>query len=247
MKSSRKKLVVAAAFTVTVAAGVTAAGVAYADSAHYYVEIGGTGSTVAEPECTSTYRSANQHLDGGIAVPVCYPASFGPFIGSDNAQPAPGAPAYNDSVKQGYDNLLKAVTDTHHNDPSAQITIVGYSQGADVADRVLETIAGGQTDIPLELVSGKLYADPRQPETGIWAKVPKDVGVPGVTSPGAGPTDFAAIPVERHCVHKDGICDATSIESIPGYFTVHPVYPQAGGIMDQTIAQPAVNGVVWHD
>ncbi|MGH8794798.1 MAG: PE-PPE domain-containing protein [Stackebrandtia sp.] len=216
-------------------------------SNHYYVEVGGTGSAVEAPECTSTYRAANEHLNGGIAVPVCYPASVGPFVGSDNSMPAPDAPSYDDSVKVGYDNLLQTITDTHRNDPGAHITVVGFSQGADVANRVLETVSKGETEVPREQVSGKLYADPRQPGTGFWSLVPAGTSVVGATSPGAGPAEFPGMNVEQHCIKTDGVCDATTIESFGGYFVQHPLYPQAGGIVEQTIAQEGGNGVVWHE
>lgn len=245
---ARKRTVAAAVATAAAAlAVVTGVQVAQADATtRYYVEIGGTGASAAAPDCTRTYGYANQHLGDGIAVPICYPASFGPLQGGDGSIPAPNAPRYDDSVKQGVEETLRKIGEIHRDDPGARITVVGYSQGADVGDRVLEKIAGGETDIPAEIMSGKLYADPRQPDTGIWAKIPAGTSIEGITSPGAGPAEFPGMQVERHCITKDGVCDATSLDSFRGYFQDHPKYPAENGIIPSTITADAANGVVWH-
>src|SRR5690606_15578430 len=141
----------------------------------------GTGAALGEPDCTKTYGFANQQLGEGVAVPICYPASFGPLQGGDGSIPAPDAPRYDDSVNQGVETTLTVIGDLHRDHPDARITVVGYSQGADVGDRVLEKIAGGETDIPAEIMAGKLYADPRQPDTGIWAKIPAGTSFEGIT------------------------------------------------------------------
>ncbi|HEY9411745.1 MAG TPA: PE-PPE domain-containing protein [Jiangellaceae bacterium] len=252
----------ASAAVMMIAVGAPSAAADPEGQNHYYIEVGGTGSALPHPDCTSTYQAVNERLraQGDIPVPVCYAASFWPFIGSDNAQPAPFAPTYDESVQDGWRNgngdpmpsgvaeTLRVATETHRNDPSARITIVGYSQGADVADRVLEKIANNETEIPRELVNGKLYADPRQPETGLWRFLPVGTHVPVIrlTSPGLGPVDFPGMEVERHCIQTDGICDATTLEGIGGYFVQHPRYQEPGGIIDRTI-DTGGNGVVWHE
>ncbi|ADD40190.1 PE-PPE domain-containing protein [Stackebrandtia nassauensis] len=249
MKLRAKKRTVVAVVSGVAAALAVVAGVqvAQADAPqHYYVEIGGTGSSLNAPDCTKTYGFANQNLGGAVAVPICYPASFGPLQGGDGTIPAPNAPRYDESVKQGVEETLKQIGDIHRNDPAATITVVGYSQGADVGDRVLEKIANGETEIPAEIMSGKLYADPRQPDTGIWAKVPAGTSIEGITSPGAGPVEFPGMTVERHCIAKDGVCDATSLDSFRGYFQDHPKYPAEGGIIPSTITAAPNNEVVWH-
>lgn len=241
-----KAVALAAAIT---AATAVAPAIAQADPVHhYYIELGGTGSNADAPTCTNTYYYANQHLDGGIAVPVCYPASAGPWLNGHNA-PDLTAPSYDSSVGQGYQNLLATAEDTYHKDPGARFTIVGYSQGAQAADQLLETIAGGGTDIPQEQVEGKLYADPKQPDTGLWAKVPKGLGALGFTSAGAGPKDFSGIPVARYCIHKDMACDATTPVSAYNFFLTdtHRRYAQDGNVMTQTIAHDGENGVFWYD
>jgi hypothetical protein len=222
--------------------------VAHADSAnHYYIEIGGTGGGADAPNCTVSYNNANQHLNGGTPVPVCYPASAGPWIGSHNEQPALTAPNFDDSVHAGYQNALAALENTYHRDPNARFTITGYSQGAWVGDLLLQTVANNGTDIPRGQVDGMLYADPMQPGTGVWNLVPKGVYLPLVaTSPGTGPAEFPGVPVKRFCIHTDGICDATSLQSIGGFFVQHPLYPQPGGIMSQTLASDGGDGTAWY-
>lgn len=241
----RGALAFAAAVALVTAGGATAA-VAAPGDAHYYIEAGGTGSAADAPTCTITYGYANESLPGGSAQPVCYAASAGPFVGSHNEMPAPNAPAMDASVAEGYRNMLAQVETTHRNDPGARITIVGYSQGAWVADLVLQQISSGATGVPREQVDGMLYSDPMQPGTGIWAKVPKGVSLFGITSPGPGPEHFDGIPVQRFCLHRDGICDATRVESFPGFFTEHPKYPQDNGIIEQTIAQDGTDGITWY-
>jgi hypothetical protein len=244
---SRFKAVSAAA-ALALAAIATAPAAAHADPAHhYYIEIGGTGSAATAPTCTTTFTFANQHINGGIPVPVCYEASGGPWVGSHNEQPDLLAPSFGASVTQGYRNALTVLEKTYHADPTARFTIAGYSQGAWVGDLVLQTIAHNGTDIPRSQVDGLLYADPMQPGTGIWHLVPQGIPVPLVAvSPGTGPVDFPGVPVTRFCIHNDGICDATSLDSFSGFLTEHPLYWQDGNIMTQTIGNDGGNGITWY-
>ncbi|MFE0252407.1 cutinase family protein [Streptomyces sp. NPDC059010] len=247
---ARRAKTVALAAAMTAAAALTPT-VAQADEAprHIYVEIGGTGIAQPAPQCTGTFYYANQHLpEGAEVVPVCYPASAGPWLNGQN-QPDLTAPSYDSSVAQGYDNLLAATEKTHRENPDARITIVGYSQGAQAADAVLELIAGGGTDIPRELVDGKLYADPKQPDTGMWAKVPKGLGAFGFTSAGPGPREFPGVPVARFCIRGDLACDATKpVAAIDFFLTdVHGRYVQDGNVMTRTIAQEGLDGVYWSE
>ncbi|UJB40446.1 cutinase family protein [Streptomyces sp. A1-5] len=243
--STWKKAIGAAVAMMAVTA--VAPTVAHADPVrHYYLEVGGTGSAAPSPDCTSTYAFANKHLNGGIPVPVCYPASAGPWLNGQNA-PDVNAPSYDASVREGYRNLLAAAEETHRRDPNARFTIVGYSQGAQVADQVLQTIAAGGTDIPRSQVNGMLYADPMQPGTGVWSRVPKGWSALGFTSTGAGLTKFDGVPVQRFCIRTDLACDATSLQSIPGFLKQHPKYWQDGNIMTQTIGQDGGDGITWYD
>lgn len=239
-----------AALTAAVAAATLTPTVAHADAAphRYYVELGGTGSAADAPGCTTTYGYANQHLDGGTPVPVCYPATAGPWLNGRN-QPDLFAPSYDSSVAEGYRNLLAAAEETHREDPSARLTIVGYSQGAQAADAVLETIAAGGTGIPKDLVNGMLYADPKQPGTGMWAKVPRGVGAFGFTSAGPGPEEFAGIPVARFCIRGDLACNATTAQAAFDFFLTdtHRRYFLDGNVMTRTIAEEGLDGIFWYE
>ncbi|TJZ57274.1 PE-PPE domain-containing protein [Streptomyces piniterrae] len=246
--SRLKRAVTAVAMTAAmVAAAAVAPTVAHADSVHhYYIEIGGTGAAASAPDCSITFGYANQHLDGGIPVPVCYPASAGPWLNGQNV-PDLNAPSFDASVKEGYERLLAAAEDTYRRDPGAKFTIVGYSQGAQAADHVLQKIANNETSIPREQVNGMLYADPMQPGTGIWARTPKGLSALGFTSTGAGPEKFPGVPVARFCIRTDAVCDATSLQSVGGFFAQHPAYPKEGGIMARTIGHDGDDGVFWYD
>lgn len=238
-------LAAAGACAVLCVGGSGSPAMASAVAPHYYIELGGTGASAPAPLCTTSYLSANLFLNGGIAVPVCYPASAGPVENGQGGLDL-GAPSYDQSAAEGYQNLLNAVESTYHAHTDARLTIVGYSQGAQAADLVLQTIANGGTDIPRLQVDGMLYADPMQPGTGVGAVVPKGTSVLGLTSPGAGPVSFNGIPVARFCIHTDGICDATTLLSPLGYITEHPKYPEPGNIMTQTIAHDGADGIFWY-
>lgn len=237
---------VAGAAVMMLAAGsVASAPAAHAASAgHYYLEAGGTGAAEPSPQCTSSYDYANQDLNGGTAVPVCYPASAGPFE-NGSGTPDASAPSYDASVKQGVANMLAAAESTYRAHPGARITLTGYSQGAEVAGDVLAEIAAGRTGIPASRVDGVLYGDPRQPGTGIEALVPAGLSAFGFTSSGPGPVNFPGVPVERYCIHTDGVCDFASPLAAEGYLTQHPRYPQPGGIISQTLARDGGNGITW--
>lgn len=247
---ARRARTAALTAAVAVAAATLTPAVAHADAAphHYYVELGGTGSAADAPGCTRTYGYANQHLDGGTPVPVCYPAAAGPWLNGRN-RPDPFAPSYDSSVVQGYRNLLAAAEETHREDPSARLTIVGYSQGAQAADAVLQTIAAGGTGIPRDLVNGMLYADPKQPGTGMWARVPRGVGAFGFTSAGPGPEEFPGVPVARFCIRGDLACNATTPGAAFDFFLTdtHRRYFQDGNVMTRTIAEEGLDGVFWYE
>lgn len=272
---SFKALIAAGTAVLSLAAGASAASADDTPADHYYIEVGGTGAGEPAPQCTlpdystHSYNNANPTLNGGIAVPVCYPASFGPAESGTGQWVSPGSPTYDDSVARGVRNALQAAEDKYHADPGARITITGYSQGAQVADEVLQTIANGGTDIPKSQVDGMLYADPLQPGTGLESVAPKGVGVPGVaTSAGPGPVDFPGIPVERYCIHTDPVCDFTAlgpdaINSVlnsknplstlltdVGQHTLYPApdpqNPQLGNIIAKTLANDGGNGTTWY-
>ncbi|MBV9023000.1 MAG: PE-PPE domain-containing protein [Streptomycetaceae bacterium] len=244
-----------AAMTLTTVLVPTAAHAA--DPEHYYIEIGGTGATPPAPHCTFSYDAANQALNlGPSAITVCYPATAGPVIGPtggllDNLPPhldALTAPTYDASVQQGIQAALRQVKTTRQQHPDAEITITGYSQGAQVADDVLQQIANGTAGIPSSKIDGMLYADPEQPDTGLFAHLPKGLGIPGVaTAEGPGPVEFNGIPVRRYCITGDPVCDLRSITNAPGYFTLHPRYMWRGNVIAQTLADDGKDGVQWRN
>lgn len=247
---------VAAVLTAGTAVAFPAAAHA-ADAEHYYIEIGGTGPTENRDGCSTTttsYDTANRVLGlGDSAITVCYPASSGPLIGPTgglvdaNLQPhldALTAPTYDASVEMGYQRGLRAAEDTHAAHPDARITVTGYSQGAQAADRVLQTIANGGTSIPRDQVDGMLYADPMQPGTGFGAHLPAGLGIPGVaTAPGTGPAEFNGIPVKRYCIVGDPVCDLRSVTNAPGYFNLHWKYPEF--VIPKNLGRDGENGVQW--
>ncbi|MDI3389948.1 PE-PPE domain-containing protein [Streptomyces sp. B-S-A8] len=254
-----RRVLGAAAATVAMAVGSVVAlpGAAQAaEEDRYYIQIGGTGATPGAPHCTYSYDAANaKHQLGDRAIPVCYPASAGPFIGpggplvdDKGVHPeALTAPTYDASVRKGIEEGLRVAEETHQKHPEAQLTIAGYSQGAHAADEILQKIARGETSIPRELVTGKLYADPMQPGTGLGAQAPRGFGIPGFfTAPGAGPTDFNGIPVTRYCINGDPICDA-SLLNAPGYYFKHGNYPKPGNVIEQTLTQESAPGIQWRD
>lgn len=92
-----------------------------------------------------------------------------------------------------------------------------------------------------------LYADPMQPVTGLWHLVPAGIPLPLIAiSPGTGPDEFSGVPVMRFCIHTDGVCDATSLDSVPGVFAQHPHYWQDGNIMTQTLSHDGGDGITWY-
>ncbi|MER5442727.1 PE-PPE domain-containing protein [Streptomyces sp. NPDC002790] len=263
-RMSRKSRAAGAVRAVAVAAVLTAgsavafAPAAHADGAeHYYIEIGGTGPTENKDGCPNTnssYDAANNAFGlGASAIKVCYPASAGPIIGPSGSLIEPSgkvnpealtSPTYDASVQLGIERGLKAAQDTHNAHPDAQLTITGYSQGAQAADVVLQQIAKGDTGIPKSQVDGMLYADPMQPDTGFGAKVPKGLGIPGIaTAPGAGPVNFDGVPVKRFCIVGDPVCDLRSVTNAPGYFTLHDKYPAVA--IPKSLNQTGQDGVQW--
>ncbi|MYT32632.1 MULTISPECIES: hypothetical protein [unclassified Streptomyces] len=61
--------------------------------------IGGTTGASDDHECTTNYRAANQHLQPGSWVPVCYPASAGPWLNGHGGVLDLNAPSYDDSTR----------------------------------------------------------------------------------------------------------------------------------------------------
>lgn len=193
------------------AAPVAQAAAPAAQGGHYYILIPGTCDG-------ANHVYDNVDFKGGIPLKVHYAAS---------APGVCGDMPYNQSVEDGRFKARAVIEQAYRNDPSGEFTVVGYSQGAQVANRLLEDIADGRTIVPKGQVNAKLYADPMQPVTGIGAVFPKGMAIPfgGYVSPGPGRTDFGGIPYLRYCIETDGVCDnRRPWESIGGYFAQHSCY-----------------------
>ncbi|AHH95717.1 hypothetical protein KALB_2349 [Kutzneria albida DSM 43870] len=208
------------------------ASLAHAEPGHYYVLIGGTcdgNATVFN----------NDWVRGGIPRVVHYPAGA---AGLPNCDQTP----MDQSVARGHDVARQVVQDAYNENPDAPITVVGYSQGAIVANLVLNDIADGNLPVNKDRISAKLFGDPMQPDPrGISAAIPQGTGAPspfgGYVSFGPGRTDFNGIPFIRYCIQTDGICNFDTLEAPGGYFAQHWCYqwnrPTDGrSIMGDTIA-----------
>ncbi|WP_240519675.1 PE-PPE domain-containing protein [Amycolatopsis antarctica] len=199
---------------------------------HHYILIGGTCDGPA-----NVYNNA--WLGGGNPVRVNYPAG-GPGLPGCDQTPM------DVSINIGHENANRAVVDTFNAHPGDQFTIVGYSQGAIVANRVLNDLANGALPVDKGRFSAKLYADPMQPVgppgTGIGANIPPGMGVPfgGYISPGPGRTEFNGIPFIRYCIDSDGVCHFNTPEAAGGYFAQHQCYqwarPDGRSIMSDSLA-----------
>src|SRR5205807_7146897 len=64
----------------------------------------------------------------------------------------------------GHEEAKRVVRDAYANDPGGLFTVVGYSQGAIVANFVLNDIADDTLGVDKSRFSAKIYADPRSEE-----------------------------------------------------------------------------------
>lgn len=210
-----------AAVTVVAAAGAVAGSFGFAAttptataSTTHYIVIGGT--------CDVTSNGLANQLPVANKIAVAYPAA----APGDGACPNTWGTSYNDSVNIGHVNAKSALENAYRADPGGHFVVVGYSQGAQVANMVLNDVADGRS-IPAGQVSAKLFGDPQTPGTGIEAVVPKGVGAPfgGYVSSGPGRTNFGAINFVRYCITDDGVCDDRNpLTAIGGYFAQHGCY-----------------------
>src|SRR5690606_23516046 len=121
--------------------------------------------------------------------PIWYPAEIFPI----------GLTTYDDAVRIGRDNMLRAVYEYAERCPG-QIVVRGYSQGARSAGDALEVLQEG----PLRhRVSGVLYSDPKNPGGIEDALYP--LSVMGATF--TGPRRGFTVPVRVHCNPHDAPCD----------------------------------------
>jgi hypothetical protein len=232
----KKKLAIIGAVVATLVAGFLAvtAPAAQAGPAQYYILIGGTCDGNA-----NAYRE--EWLRGGIRKAVPYPAGAFGVPGCDWTP-------MDRSVAIGHESARRVVQDSFNENPGGRFTIVGYSQGAIVANKVLNDIADGRLAVDKSRFSAKLYADPMQPAgppgRGISAILPEGFGLPsplsGYVSFGPGRADFGGIPFIRYCIVSDGVCHFDTIEALGGYFAQHQCYWQRP-IMADTLADGVFN------
>src|SRR5699024_8736840 len=146
---------------------------------------------------------------------VTYSASIWPL----------GPMTYDESVRQGRDNLVAAVDEYAARGPGP-IKIAGYSEGARVAGDALEVV---QTRPYAGRVRGELFADPKHP--GGIEDTFQGASAFGITM--TGPRRGFTVPVESHCNPTDGICNLPNPvwnligfgENVIGYFTGAHMYP----------------------
>lgn len=161
----RRRAATASSVVAALVAGLLGAttSTAQAQQDHYYILIGGTCDGKA-----TVYNPA--WLRGGIPRVVHYPAG------------ATGLPSCNtpmdQSVAQGYEEAKRVVRVAYFENPHALFTIVGYSQGAIVANKVLNDIADGNLGVDKSRFNAKFYADPMQPEKGSSTVIPAGLGAP---------------------------------------------------------------------
>ncbi|WP_336159715.1 PE-PPE domain-containing protein [Amycolatopsis sp. VC5-11] len=239
MGKKTRRIALIGAVVATLGAGFASATPAYADDAHYYILIGGTCDGKA-----SVYRP--EWLQGGIARVVDYPAGA---AGAPNCDQTP----MDQSVAIGHDRGRQVVQDAYHENPNAEFTVVGYSQGAIVANLVLNDIADDQLGVDKAKFSAKLFADPMQPPgpagTGISATLPPGTGLPspfgGYVSFGAGRPDFTGVRSIRYCIQTDGICDFDPIQAAGGYFAQHWCYQWPRPADQRSIMQDSIADGVY--
>lgn len=142
---------------------------------HYYILIGG----ICDGQNAAVYDDA--WLQGGIRRVVDYPAG-GPGLPNCDQTPM------DTSVARGHERARQVVQEAYAENPDASFTIVGYSQGAIVANKVLNDIADENLGVDKSRFSAKLFADPMQPVgpqgVGVSAAAPDGAGLPselGVT------------------------------------------------------------------
>ncbi|MFB7860180.1 hypothetical protein [Rhodococcus qingshengii] len=106
----------------------------------------------------------------------------------------------------------------------ARYVPLGYSQGARIVGDLAAEIDRG-ADLA-DRVQVRLYADPRQPKTGIEVALAGEKALKGVTFTGER-VPFQRLDVEWICAPTDGVCDAREPlgpETFVGYLATHTSY-----------------------
>jgi hypothetical protein len=168
-------------------------------------------------------------------VPIKYIAQFWPF-------PFPGwgglsGAKWNVSVASGVTGLNSALINQLQSDPSGDVTIFGYSQGAAVASIEKTSLAGLSPALKNQL-SFVLIGNPERPNGGIFERlailgtVPildATFGLPTPTNTGIATTDIA--------FQYDGVADfpeypidvLADLNAIAGFAYIHGTYLEPNG------------------
>lgn len=135
---------------------------------------------------------------------------------------------YDDSVAIGSTRLRERIAAQERTcSSSTRYVLLGYSQGARIVGDLAGAIDRGEfgTDLAAR-VQVRLYADPRQPVTGIEVVLAGERAPAGVTFTGER-APFRLVEVEWICAPTDGVCDAREplgADTFAGYLKTHTSY-----------------------
>ncbi|MFJ6262912.1 PE-PPE domain-containing protein [Rhodococcus erythropolis] len=135
---------------------------------------------------------------------------------------------YDDSVAIGTSRLRDRIAVQEHTcGSSTRYVLLGYSQGARIVGDLAVEIDRGEIGTELAArVQVRLYADPRQPKTGIEVALAGKRAPTGVTFAGER-APFRLVEVEWICAPTDGVCDAREplgADTVAGYLMTHTSY-----------------------
>ena len=135
---------------------------------------------------------------------------------------------YDDSVAIGTSRLRERIAVQEHTcGSSTRYVLLGYSQGARIVGDLAVEIDRGEIGTELAArVQVRLYADPRQPKTGIEVALAGRKAPTGVTFAGER-APFRLVEVEWICAPTDGVCDAREplgADTFAGYLMTHTSY-----------------------
>lgn len=136
--------------------------------------------------------------------------------------------SYDDSVAVGTSRLRDRIDAQEYRcGSSTRYVLLGYSQGARIVGDLAAEIDRGEHGHDLvDRVKVRLYADPRQPHTGIEVALAGKRAPTGVTFAGER-APFRLVEVEWICAPTDGVCDAREplgADIFVGYLTTHTSY-----------------------
>ena len=144
-----------------------------------------------------------------------------------------GTQDYDDSVAIGLSNLrdridVQGTCRNVHVTRWTRYVLLGYSQGARIVGDLAAEIDRGELGTDLAgRVQVRLYADPRQPETGIGVALAGEKALDGVTFTGER-APFRLVEVEWICrPHRWSVrCarEPLGAESFVGYLATHTSY-----------------------